>query len=114
MGCESLYRSVAALAYGWFPPGWALGNAAIGAMCGKLYQRGKIARNIIITVIAVFLGVACIKTAVECMMFSIPLAVKFSKNFIAFVMDAATMSVGVIISERINKTDSAKTGGRRC
>ena len=34
-------------------------------------------------------------------MFEIPLAVKFPKNFVAFIMDAVTMSVGVMISERL-------------
>ena len=55
----------------------------------------------LVTVAAVFLGVAVIKTAVECVLYSIPVAVKFTKNFIAFSMDAIVMCIGLYVASAI-------------
>lgn len=98
---------VSLMASGWIAFGWPLGNLFIGAVCGTVYdategKRHETAINVAVTVAAVFVGVACIKTVVECPLYGIPLAVKlFPKNFVAFVMDSITMVVGVTINERL-------------
>lgn len=92
---------VSLLSSGWFPPGWLLGNIAIGLICGGYYKNRTVAEKIFVTSLSVLLGIAWIKTIVECGLYQIPFLVKFPKNFIAFFMDAAVMSFGVIINERI-------------
>lgn len=97
---------VSVLFYGWFPPGWLVGNLFVGAVCGGLYQHGtcgydKIFRNYVITVAAVFIGIAVIKTLIECVMFGIPMAVKFPKNIVAASIDAITMWVGLLVAPKI-------------
>lgn len=94
---------------GWFPIGWLLGQLFIGVLCGfcfKSIQNSDLSKGMqllwmsIIAVVAVFIGVGVIKTAIECILYSIPLSVKFTKNLIAFVCDAIPMVVGVLISSR--------------
>lgn len=94
---------VSLLAYGMFPIGWMLGNIMVGFMCGKLYRDRKTIQNMIVSVVAVFIGVLVIKTSVECVMYGIPLAVKIPKNGIAFIADSLTMCVGVIVEKCIPK-----------
>ena len=94
---------VSLLSSGWFPLGWLLGNALIGVICGKVYQKDKSVcwTNFAITVAAVLLGVGVVKTVVECALFSIPYAVKIPKNMIAAAMDAAVMSVGLVVADQL-------------
>lgn len=91
---------VSIITSGWFPLGWMLGNIFIGFMVGKCYEKNKSEYlNISIGIIAVFIGIVCIKTAVECMLFSIPLMVKISKNFIAFVSDSIVLTIGYFVAK---------------
>lgn len=97
---------VSLMASGWIAFGWPLGNLFIGAVCGAVHgvtkgKKDETAIDVAVTVVAVFIGVACIKTVVECPLYGIPLAVKFPKNFAAFVMDSITMAVGVTVNERL-------------
>lgn len=94
---------VSLLSSGWFPLGWLLGNALIGSICGKAYQKNKSVywTNFVVTVAAVLLGVGVVKTVVECTLFSIPYAVKIPKNMIAAAMDAAVMSVGLVVAGQL-------------
>lgn len=99
-GCllESLLLS------GWFPPGWILGQLVIGVICGMAYKKcNSNVLKIIITVFAVFLGIAGVKTLVECKLYSIPLAVKLSKNSVAAVADTVPMIIGMFVGEKMNK-----------
>ena len=94
LGCmfESLLIS------GWIPIGWMLGQAVIGIGCGLVYKMKYLKWiDIICTAILVFIGVAVIKTGVECVLYSIPLAVKFPRNAIAFVADVIPMLIGLFI-----------------
>lgn len=93
---------------GWLPIGWAVGQAFIGIMCGLWYRytdnKGTAYKNITriaCTVLAVFIGVAVIKTVIECQLYSIPLEAKFAKNTIAFIADAVPMILGVFIGEKL-------------
>ena len=86
---------VSLIASGWIAIGWPLGNFLIGALCGAVYARtkgksGATLINTAVTVAAVFVGVAVIKTVVECALYSLPVAAKFAKNLVAFSMDASS------------------------
>lgn len=90
--------------YGMFPIGWIVGNIFIGLACALFYRReGKYRDivNIVVTIVAVTIGILGIKTAIECAMFDIPVLVKLPKNGIATLVDAITMSIGVVLSSRI-------------
>lgn len=88
---------------GWFPPGWFVGNLVIGLICGKFYEKKNKIRNIVVTGIAVLIGILVIKTVIECYMFSIPFMVKIPKNTIAAVMDMFVMWIGLFVSDKIVK-----------
>lgn len=98
-GCAA----ISLLTSGWFPPGWFVGNIAIGLICGFFYKKDRIFRDIIVSVIAVFIGIFCIKTAIECVMFGIPLAAKIPSNGIAAIMDAVVMSLSIPIAVKLSK-----------
>ena len=86
---------------GWFPIGWALGQMVIGIICGIIYKETKSTiAQILVTILAVFIGVALIKTGVECILYNIPFAVKIVKNLIAFVADTIPMIAGLLIAKK--------------
>lgn len=100
IGCvlESLLIS------GWFPVGWLAGQILIGIMCGIIYKRetNKIV-HIVVTILAVFVGIAVIKTIIESVLFGIPLEVKFMKNFVAFIADTIPMLIGLALGYRLKR-----------
>lgn len=87
---------------GWIPIGWMIGQVVIGIGCGLVYTKcnNKIL-HIIATIGFVFLGIACIKTGIECILYSIPLAVKMPKNLIAFIADTIPMLAGLFIGYKL-------------
>lgn len=92
---------VSLISTGWIAIGWPLGNLLIGALCGIVYSRTRGMKyaaiiGVIVTVASVFIGVALIKTVVECAIYSLPLGVKFVKNCVAFAMDAIVMCFGFL------------------
>lgn len=100
VGCllESLLTS------GWVPVGWILGQIFIGLLCGVVYKKtNNKAIHIIITVLAVFIGVGLIKTVVECYLFNIPFAIKIVKNSVASISDSITMLLGLILGYRLKR-----------
>ena len=94
---------VSMLTTGWFPTGWLVGNIAIGILCGVLIRKDGSPRstviNVIVCIIAVAVGILGLKTVIECMLYGIPFAVKLPKNAVAFAMDAAVMSVGMVFAQ---------------
>ena len=95
IGCllESLLFS------GWVPIGWMLGQLAIGLICGFAYKKNKITwLNIVITIVAVFIGVGGIKTGIECFLYDIPVLVKLPKNIFAAIADAIPMVGGYLLA----------------
>lgn len=109
---------VSLIATGWIAVGWPLGNLLIGALCGVVYRQTKGKRrgvpiSIAVTVIAVFIGVGVIKTVVECTLYSLPVAVKFAKNLVAFAMDAAVMCAGFFVARIVERrSNPPKNDGR--
>lgn len=94
---------VSLLTSGWFPPGWIAGNILIGLIVGTVGYRKNISaiKRVCIVVFAVFLGIFCVKTAIECAIYSIPLAVKIPKSAVVFVTDAIVMSIGIWVAPKI-------------
>ena len=100
LGCmlESLLTS------GWIPAGWMVGQLVIGLLCGFVYKKSnKKLIHILIAVFAVFIGVGLIKTGIECALYSIPFAIKFPKNCVAFVADAIPMILGLFIGYKVKR-----------
>lgn len=91
---------VSLLSTGYFPIGWALGNAFIGVVCGRVVDRPLWAR-VVIAVIAVLIGVAGIKTIVESAIWSMPILVKLAKNLVAASADAAVMAIGTYLAPKV-------------
>ncbi|MBQ1305605.1 MAG: ECF transporter S component [Erysipelotrichales bacterium] len=92
------------LAGGSFPLAWAIGQAFIGVFAGTLIPKtNNLWIKLGITVIAVLIGIAGIKTVLESVLFRIPLAVRFASNIVAFAADAVPMMIGVWMSERLSK-----------
>lgn len=96
-GIESILFSP----YG-FSISWFIANAIIGLGCGYLYHKtSNNVMKVIGTIAFVCLGVLVVKTVIECNLYGIPLAVKIPKNLVAFLMDSATMIVGLLVYDRI-------------
>lgn len=94
---------VSLLTSGWFSPGWIAGNVLIGILVGMVREEKSAStiKRIIVMVVAVFLGIFCVKTLIECVLYSIPLAVKIPKSAVVFVTDAIVMSIGTLIAPKL-------------
>lgn len=106
LGCliESLLVS------GWIPYGWIAGQLLIGIFCGLVYKNynSKILQ-ILATAVMVFIGIAIIKTLIECKLFGIPFEVKFVKNSVAAVADFVPMVIGLGVSWNMKKRAKIKS-----
>ena len=100
IGC--LFESL--LTSGWVPLGWMLGQLFIGITCGLIYKKSQHKWVwIVTTILSVFVGVGVIKTLVECLLYSIPIIVKFPKNFIAFIADTIPRLLGLWLGIYLEK-----------
>lgn len=96
---------------GWIPIGWAVGQLVIGLMCGMAFKRVTEVSNLfikyllyVLTILgALFIGIALIKTVIECNLYAIPFQIKYVKNFIAAIADIPPMFIGVAVAEIIKK-----------
>ena len=81
-----------------------VGQLVIGLLCGFIYKKSKNKiLHIAVTIAAVFIGIGAIKTGIECTLYSIPVAVKFSKNCVAFVADVIPMIFGLLIGYKVKR-----------
>lgn len=101
IGCA--LESILFSAYG-ISVSWMAANLAIGLVCGA-FLRGENATwtKTVMIVAGVVLGMVVVKTAIECWLYAIPLAVKIPKNAVAFAADAVTMVAGLALYEIVKK-----------
>lgn len=101
IGClfESLIIS------GWIPIGWMVGQLFIGISCGIILNKIKNMQinsyfliSLVTIIVSIFVGIGLVKTIIECNLYEIPFAIKFTKNCIACVADIIPMMLGVILS----------------
>lgn len=87
---------------GSFRIAWAIGQAFIGISLGYLLPRTeKTYLKILYAIVSVFIGIALIKTIIEVAMYQFPLALKFSSNFAAFLVDAIALCIGILLNKKI-------------
>ena len=102
---ESILFSAYGISYGWIAM-----NIAIGLILGFIFkisprlteQYKDMGMNILLIILAVLIGVT-IKTAIECSLYSIPLAVKLPKSLIAFMIDTVVMVIGLFVVGPVKK-----------
>lgn len=112
IGCA--IESTLFTAYG-FSISWAVANAIIGIGCGLLFPRLKhFLSKALIILLFCGLGFLLAKTAIECILYSIPVAVKIPKSIAAFSADSIVMIAGLFfydaLANRLNlkrKNDGA-------
>ena len=98
VGCA--LESILYSAYG-FSISWCAANLCIGLICGIGFSKTKnLTVRAAITIIAVAVGMIVVKTAIECCLYHIPLAVKIPKNIVAFVTDTVVMFIGLVLYDR--------------
>ena len=87
-----------------FSISWVVANTIIGICCGLVFRAtDKLWIRIIAVLGSCILGLLVIKTAIECTLFSIPLAVKIPKNAVACAADAAVMLIGLWLAPKLHK-----------
>ena len=87
---------------GSFRIAWAIGQAFIGLFLGYLLPKTeKTWLKIVYAIIAVFIGIALIKTLIEVAMYQFPLNLKFASNFAAFIVDAIALVIGILLNRKI-------------
>ena len=89
-----------------FSISWVVMNIIIGLIVGYVANREVVDNKkwiLLISIpIAVLIGVT-FKTAIECVLYSIPVAVKIPKALVAFAVDSVVMLIGVPIAYRVKK-----------
>lgn len=101
IGCA--LESILFTTYG-FSISWAVANLIIGVGCGYVFQNDKTYFTRIGSIIVFnLLGFALMKTAIECYLYSIPIAVKLPKSIAACVADSVTMIAGLLFYEKIKR-----------
>lgn len=110
VGCA--IESMLFTAYG-FSISWVVANAIIGVGCGLLFSKIKpFWGKAMVTVFFCAVGLLLAKTAIECYLYSIPLAVKLPKSVAAFVVDAVVMVLGVVFYNILSANISKQRKGR--
>lgn len=105
---------ISVLTSGWFPPGWIVGNVAIGLICGSVFSKTKrytgknanvkvIILEIVTVIVSVFFGIEFIKTFIECALYGMPIQVKLISNGIAAITDSIVMCIGVFMAHAFKR-----------
>lgn len=105
VGCA--LESILFSAYG-FSISWVAANLVIGLTAGfVLHKNVHVFAKCLVILLSVAVGMLGVKTAIECILYGIPLAVKIPKNAVAFAIDTVTMIMGLsvykIIADKVIK-----------
>lgn len=101
LGCA--IESMLFTPYG-FSISWVVANLIIGLGCGIVFNLSCKTWVRAVSVVAFcIVGLLCAKTAIECALYSIPLAVKIPKNAVACAADAAVMLFGMLVYRSVRK-----------
>lgn len=99
IGCA--LESILFSAYG-FSVSWVAANMIIGLFCGSIFSFDKrMWHRILAILIFGMLGLAVVKTVIECSLYGIPYAVKIPKNAVAYWIDSAVMIAGLFLYDRL-------------
>lgn len=87
---------------GSFPIAWAMGQLFIGLSLGYLFKKtDRLYLKIIYSVVACFIGIVIIKTALEVLFLELPLYAKILSNSAAFVADVIPFIIGLLLSTKL-------------
>ena len=86
-----------------FPIAWAVGQLFIGISLGySLRKTDRLYLRIIMSVIAVFIGIGLIKTVLEIWLFKLPPVAKFLSNMAAVAVDSLSFIIGLWLYKKRN------------
>ena len=93
-------------------PGWALGNVVIGSMVGIACKvsancKKRFIRMLIVAaaiIVSTAIGILCVKSFVEYILYAEPMVLRITKNVYAFVADIVVMIMAVPICEALYPT----------
>ena len=93
-------------------PGWALGNIVIGICLGLTFRVTKRMKNrfigtllnIAAIVAGTAVGILCVKSLTESILYAQPFMVRAGKNIYAFVADVVVLIVSLPVSMTLDKT----------
>ena len=93
-------------------PGWAMGNIAIGIFLGVWFKVTKKQRlnmsmfwyiyTSILIIAAVAFGILGMKSAIECILYAQPMAIRLANNVYAFVSDVVVLVASLPICKRVD------------
>jgi len=90
-------------------PGWAIGNIAIGIILGIWFKFTKSSSSVItkmfsvaVVVVSVAIGILGFKSAVECVLYAQPMALRLANNIYAFVSDVVVLAVSLPLCKKID------------
>jgi uncharacterized membrane protein len=88
-------------------PGWAIGNIVVGLIAGSAFKWSKNLKNkwikrlicLVATIIGTAIGILCIKSGVESILYAQPVIVRMTKNISAFLADIVVLMVSLPLCE---------------
>ena len=94
--------------------GWTLGNTLMGYVLGTVFfktknmtSKTKYVIDVAAIILSCFAGIVLIKSLTETVMFSVPLGLRFTANFVPFLMDVIVMlvayPVAIMFDKKYNK-----------
>jgi hypothetical protein len=88
-------------------PGWAIGNICIGLIAGVAFKLSKKIANkwlkmtlcLVAAIVGTAIGILCVKSCVESVLYAQPFVVRVAKNVYAFVADIVVLMISLPLCE---------------